>query len=158
MKNIFILTGEIKTGKTTRLMQWATNKTSIDGIFQPVIDGRRFIYHISSKTLKPLETMQTENIISIGKYKFSIQTFEWAQEILREAFNNQNKWIIIDEVGPLELKGTGLEPEFHKLISETKNSSVKLILVIRNSILNDVIKFYNLEGKFQIIEKLEELN
>jgi hypothetical protein len=52
MKNIYILTGEIKSGKTTQLMLWASPQKNIDGILQPVIEGKRFIYHLGSKTLK----------------------------------------------------------------------------------------------------------
>jgi hypothetical protein len=40
MKPIFILIYPMHTCKTNRLTDWSKNKYGIDGILQPVIDGR----------------------------------------------------------------------------------------------------------------------
>lgn len=152
MSKINILTGEIRTGKTTRLMRWATSQKNIDGIFQPVIDEKRFVYHIGSRTLKPLETSETTNIISIGKYNFSNQTFAWSQKILIDCLEKNLDWIVIDEIGPLELDAKGLEPVITKLLAERENIKAKVLCVVREAILERFIEHYGLQNDYQIFE------
>jgi len=152
MNKINILTGEIGTGKTTRLMRWAASQKNIDGIFQPVIDEKRFVYHIGSRTLKPLETSETTNITSIGKYNFSNQTFAWSQNILSECSAKNLDWIIVDEIGPLELDGKGLEPAISKLLADRENIKAQILCVVRESILEKFIKHYGLQNDYLIFE------
>ena len=152
MNKIRILTGEIKTGKTTRLMQWAASQKNIDGIFQPVINEKRFFYHIGSRTLKPLETTETENVTQIGKYNFSNQTFEWSQKILSECAAKKLDWIIVDEIGPLELHGKGLEPAVSKLLADRENTKAQILCVVRDSILEKFLMHYGLQNDYQIFE------
>lgn len=155
MRKIRILTGEIKTGKTTRLMYWAASQKNIDGIFQPVIDEKRFVYHIGSRTLKPLETTESEEVTSIGKYNFSNQTFLWSQNILSECAAKNLEWIIVDEIGPLELQDKGLEPAISKLFSEREKIQAQILCVVRDSILEKFVEHYGLQNDYEIFE-LEE--
>lgn len=152
MNKIRILTGEIKSGKTTLLMRWASSQKNIDGIFQPVIDEKRFVYHIGSRTLKPLETSDTKNITSIGKYNFSNQTFLWSQKILSECSAKNLEWIIVDEIGPLELQGKGLEPAISKLLADRENIKAQILCIVRDSILEKFINHYSLQNDYQIFE------
>lgn len=144
MNKIFIVTGKIKTGKTTRLMKWVTSKKNIDGILQPVVDDKRFLYHISKRTLIQFETDSKENIISIGKYNFSLSAFDKAKNIIEEALNNNLDFFVIDEIGPLELNGKGLEPEITKVISQRNLFNGKIILVVREEILDKFLNHFNL--------------
>lgn len=152
MSKILILSGPTKSGKTTKLMQWATSQKNIDGIFQPVIDGRRFIYHISSRTLKELEVDNGDDLISIGQYKFNNQTFYWAQKKLLDACNKKIDKLIIDELGPLELMGKGLEPAISKILSQLSNFNFQIILVIREKMLGELLNHYNIEKSFEKFE------
>ncbi len=153
MKNLFILTGPINSGKTTKLMQWAAAQKNIDGIFQPVIDDKRFIYHISSRTLKILETKNTKpenDIVTIGRYQFRKSVFNWAQNILNDCVNKKLNWLIIDEIGPLELDGKGLEPIISKIFNEIDKLSGNVLCVVRDSILNKFVEQYRLENKYEL--------
>lgn len=152
MNNIFILTGKIQTGKTTRLMLWAISQKNIDGILQPIIDGKRFIYHIRSRSLKPLETESKENIISIGKYNFSNETFDWSKQILNDALISNNEWIIIDEIGPLELNGKGLEPTISRIIDIKDKLESKILFVVREEILDKFVGRYKLQNNYNIVD------
>lgn len=143
MKNkIYIITGLNKTGKTTRLMNWVVKQNNIDGILQPVVDGKRLLYHISTRTLKLLESENEIDSIKIGKYNFSKYAFNWANEKLIESLQKNFEWIVVDEIGPLELRGEGL----HKSILFLLNNSdkQKLIFVIREKILDEALKHYNI--------------
>lgn len=154
MGKIFILSGAVHTGKTTRLMQWSMTQKNIDGIFQPVVNEKRFIFHISSKTLKLLETVDSDNITEIGSYKFSKETFAWTQEILLKTFQSNCNCLIIDEIGPLELKMQGLEPAITEILSKVENSKMNVLLVVRDSILDVFIERYNLQNKYKIFNLL----
>ncbi|MEW6507872.1 MAG: nucleoside-triphosphatase [Bacteroidota bacterium] len=152
MREILIYSGPIKCGKTTQLMKWAASQMNIDGIFQPVIEGKRFLYHISSRTLKQLETDDDNNIFAIGNYKFLKDSFEWAKNVLRKSVKDQLDYLIIDEVGPLELDGKGLEPAITELLESKNNFSEKVIFVVRKSMLEKFIKHYHLETKYKMFE------
>jgi nucleoside-triphosphatase len=147
---IFIMTGPVHTGKTTRLMQWSMTQKNIDGILQPVIDEKRFIYHLSSRTIKNLETDQTENITEIGRYKFSNDTFLWAQKMILQALQKQPGWLVIDEIGPLELNGKGLEPVASEILSKNGNDRINILCVVRDSIIDKFIDNYNLKDRYEI--------
>lgn len=152
MKKIFILTGEIHSGKTTRLMKWSANRKNVDGIFQPVIDDKRFIYHLAAKTLKPLETDSPENIVQIGKYKFSNQTFDWAKTVLAEAVQKEIDWLIIDEIGPLELSGKALDSVISKIFFSIDSITPKIICVVRSGLVEDMINHYGLKDRYELFD------
>lgn len=154
-KKIFIVTGPVHTGKTTRLMHWAASQTKIEGIFQPVIDDKRFIYHIASRTLKSLEvpsSAKDENTIKIGNYRFSKDTFEWSKKILLDSSPKDLEWLVIDEIGPLELDGNGLEPAISSILSKRENVSAKIVCVVREEILQKFIDHYKLHSSYEIFE------
>lgn len=150
MKKIFIYSGEIKTGKTTRLMLWSSLQKNIDGIFQPVVEEKRFIYHIGTKTLKQLEVAESSGTIKTGKYNFSCDVFNWAQKVLKECIYKKLDWLIIDEIGPLELNGKGLEPVASQIISDRDSFSGSILCVVRDTILEKFIEHYRLRGSYEL--------
>ncbi len=152
MSKFFIYSGPVKSGKTTRLMQWAASQKIIDGIFQPVIDEKRFIYHIGSRTLKLLESNRTNNITTIGKYNFSNESFDWAKKVLLDCIEKELDWLVIDEVGPLELDGKGLEPVVSKILREQDKMKCKIICVVREKLLEKFLIHYSLENYYKIFD------
>lgn len=154
MKKIHVLTGPVHTGKTTRLMHWASSQKNIDGIFQPIIDEKRFIYHIASRTLKMLESPSNstdEKVIKIGNYRFSKDVFLWAQNVLLNSLDKNLEWLIIDEIGPLELDGNGLEPIITKIFEESEKFCEKILCVVRDSMIDKFVEHYKLEDTFELI-------
>lgn len=155
MNSIHVLSGPVHTGKTTRLMHWASSQKNIDGIFQPIIDGKRFIYHIASRSLKMLEvpsSIPLEKVIKIGNYNFSKDIFEWSQKLLTGCIAKNLDWLIIDEIGPLELDGAGLEPAITKIFTGDNEFSGRILCVVRDSLLNKFLEHYNLENNYQLFE------
>ena len=73
---IYILTGEIQTGKTTTLLNWIINKNNVCGILTPVIDSKRMFLNISNKELFEMEAnLNEKDVLLIGKFLFSISAF-----------------------------------------------------------------------------------
>ena len=113
MSSIYIFTGEIKSGKTTRLEKWIEKNADSDGILAPVIGGKRHLVRIKTKETKLLEyegNNPNVKLTTICDYKFMDSVFEWGKEELYNAFLRKPGRLIIDEIGPLELRGEALEP------------------------------------------------
>lgn len=150
MSNVYIFTGEIKTGKTTRLQKWVSENPDADGILSPVIDGFRHIVTIKSAETRLLEYHGDDKSIAItkiGNYNFLSSVFEWGREELYKAYLQKPKWLIIDEIGPLELRGEGLEPEVSRILNDSANDATNVVLVVRKPLLEKVIEHYELHTK-----------
>jgi nucleoside-triphosphatase THEP1 len=159
---IKIVTGPIQSGKTTRLIAWVRYHQNSAGILSPVVNRQRFIYSIHSNEYRKLQFdkqgITQEKSIKIGKNEFQLSTFNWAQEQLRSALKINPHWLIIDEIGPLELDGHGLEPMVtHVLNNFVMSEKHQLVLVVREKLVNDVIINYNLKENYNIVHTFPDI-
>ena len=154
MSKIYIYTGKIKSGKTTNLFRWCIGKSSIGGVLQPVIDGKRFFYSIRNKELIQLESFNDldKDTIQIGKYNFLIKGFDKAKAILKEDFQQNLDWLIIDEFGPLEIDGKGLEPVITEILISKENFKGNILVVVRENLLDMFLEKYKLKDKYTVLE------
>jgi nucleoside-triphosphatase THEP1 len=145
MSNIYIFTGEIKSGKTTRLEKWIEKNPDADGILAPEIGGKRHLQRIKTNEKKLLEYTgsgsETE-LTEICNFRFINSVFEWGQNELYSALKIKPEWLIIDEIGPLELKGKALEPMVSKILSESIPLNINIVLVVRKTLVEKVIGHY----------------
>ena len=142
--NIFILTGEIRTGKTTCLQRWAAQRKDVFGIISPVINNERVFMNVQSKEMCKMEATDEEaEILLIGRYIFSKRSFEFAIATIQSFLHNTSGWLLIDECGPLELRGEGLDEVIKKVLN-LRQKNLSIVVVVRNSLLNDVIAHYGL--------------
>jgi nucleoside-triphosphatase THEP1 len=137
---IYLLTGPVRSGKTTSLIEWAKGRNDVHGILTPDIKGKRVFMNIKTKTQFPMEATPGEETISVGRFSFSKKYFEQAFMVIRTAINKTG-WLVIDEAGPLELKGQGFAPVLKELFSSRKN---KIILVVREGIAQQVSNCFGL--------------
>jgi len=160
---IYILRGDIRTGKTTALLEWCKNRDDVDGVLCPDnAEGKRYFLEVKSKNEFKLEIeFETEAIIEIGNFKFLKSAFEKANTyLLAVASENESQYLIIDELGKLELKGEGLHLSAERLIPNYEtNENKHLILVVRDYLLEAILTHYSIE-KYRILTKvnLETLN
>ncbi|MBK8711525.1 MAG: hypothetical protein IPL97_06610 [Niastella sp.] len=157
---IYIFSRPVRTGKTTGLQQWVKNNAQVAGILTPDVEGRRILYDIASNEYRLLQVDNDYpgDKILIGRYVFSADVLQQAQKILIDA-SGYNGWLIIDEVGKLEVyQNAGLEPVISSIIEKYKMNAGngKLLLVIRKEILADAIRKYNLQG-FTVLDNLSSL-
>ena len=145
MKKLFILTGEKLSGKTTSLANWSLKRTDTAGILQPVVEGCRFLIDVSTKNAYKLEiTEEVEDfnkVEKIGGFFFDKKIFELSKEILLNSINSNTKWIIIDEFGPLEFYGKGMQPAIDEVMRKSQSN---VIIVIRQELLYNFLEKYNL--------------
>ena len=142
---ILILTGPTRSHKTTTLLNWASERNDCGGVLTPDQDGLRMLFNVHDKILLPFQKNKTTSStdISIGRFYFDAHVFSLASKWLDAHLTDPNlNYIILDEVGPLELNGRGWD---HWIRTSLKNLGDKtLILVVRHSLLNDVIHHYGL--------------
>lgn len=131
---IFILTAPVQSGKTTSLVKWAEKRNDVYGIVTPVVDGKRVFSDIATKEEFPMEAVEGEETLLVGRFIFSKTGFEKAVSIIRDAID-KNGWLIIDEIGPLELRGEGFHDIVRKVLRERKE---KIILVVREGLVQQV--------------------
>lgn len=159
---IYILTGAIRSGKTTALLHWSKSRNDVDGLLCPDdANGKRYFLKLKNKTIFKLEAeAETEAIVTIGNFKFLRSAFNEANDyLILEASKTEPKYLIIDEIGKLELKNEGLHVSTKALISQFKsNDNTHLILVVRDYLLDAVLEHYGItECSILNTEDLENL-
>lgn len=149
---IRILTGPTRSLKTTTLLRWVDLRNDCGGFLSPDVDGVRHLYHIHTKELVSWQhVIPQPGDVMIGRFAFDPHGFtagiRWLEEDLHDTGVN---YIILDEVGQLELNDMGWHPW---LISNLPFASGKtVILVVRDTLLNEVIHKYQLED-IDVVDK-----
>lgn len=148
LQTIYILSQPIQTGKTSKLLEWVKTQQGIGGILTPDIDGKRKLLDIANNQFHHLQLEPHEEGIPIGRFVFSKEVLAKARQILNDAITQPYQWIIVDEIGRLEMdEKQGLEPAVSEIISYYQSNRVeaKLLLVIRDYLLADAIQYYGLK-------------
>lgn len=139
---IYILTGEIQSGKTSTLLSCVKSFSSVTGIAQPVIQETRHLMNLEDGKIIKFEAEEGEEFIQVGRYKFSKKVFEYGALVLEDAINSDKRLLIIDEVGKLELAGSGFEPQIRKALI---NFSGNILLIVRESLLLKVLENFQIK-------------
>ncbi|HUR65620.1 MAG TPA: nucleoside-triphosphatase [Chitinophagaceae bacterium] len=142
-REAYILTAPVQSGKTTSLINW-TEKNEAYGILTPVIEGKRVFLDINTKEQWPMESALGEKeILNVGRFNFSKQGFEKATATISKAINKDG-WLVIDEIGPLELKAKG----FHDVLNDVlRTRRERIILVVREGMAQQVMDHFQIEAK-----------
>jgi nucleoside-triphosphatase len=147
-ENIYIVSAPVHSGKTTSLLRWIENRNDVSGILTPVISRKRYFMDAMSRETFPMEASPGEEEFTVGKYIFSRTAFDRAEKILENSIHQNKEWLIVDEIGPLELTGKGFDKVLRSILSshnrDNPKTSMKLLLVVREHLLDVVIKFYGI--------------
>lgn len=144
--NVILFSQSTQSGKTSTLLNWINGRNNIAGILTPDIDGVRKLYDIQENKYYDFETDANElmDVEVIGRFIFLKSAFKKAIEILKNAVHQKPEWLIVDEIGKLELENLGLEPELHLILKDFRvfSPNTKIIIIIRDSLLEKAIKNY----------------
>jgi nucleoside-triphosphatase len=156
--DIFLFSKPIRSGKTTALMHWCSQKTGVSGILMPDINGRRNFFDLDTRTTFLAECdnpgQTNEALINMGRFYFYRSAFEKANVILLEGSSKKAEWLIIDEVGRMELEGKGVYPALEIILN--KKECRNLVLVVRDSLIDTIPAFLKLKDH-KIIGSPDEL-
>lgn len=145
--NIIIISQPIRSGKTTALMNRINIVKGIDGILSPDVNGFRKLVMIGNKSLIEFETLNQHDSTSIGRFHFSNKAFEMANDYLINIQPQSQSEIIIDEIGKLELNEVGFYRALvhHLALIRQAQSNYRLVLVVRDSLLQEVMIKFGIE-------------
>lgn len=150
-KNIYIFSGQKQSGKTTSLLRWASGRTDVSGIVSPVIDGKRMFMNIADGEIFPMEKdAHEQQALYVGKYVFSVLAFEKAAAMLLVAARKKSGWLVLDEIGPLELRGEGFCKTFNEILYGI-SPAVHIIIVVRQELLADVLHAFEIKSYIEFV-------
>lgn len=151
---IYILAGDIRSGKTSALKEWVPTWDNVKGILCPDDeDERKYLHNIETEDRFPLEVPEkSDKTISVGKFHFLEDTFKIANFILIKTFDEYDfEFLVLDEIGKLELKGEGIHQAAEYIIQNYEsNDDRNLLLVVRTHLVKDIIEHYGIRS-FQIV-------
>lgn len=150
--HIYIVTGKINAGKTTKLSAIYDAIGVGDGFILPKIFEEN--QYIGQRILR-LSTRESEYFsfkkeflpilwdeeYSYGVYSFSRQGLLFASKITLDIITKKIEPIFIDEIGPLELQGKG----FANILKQVLPLKKEIYITARNSCIKKIIKEFNIK-------------
>jgi nucleoside-triphosphatase THEP1 len=147
---VIIITGEISEGKTTFVKDLAMSlikqNIRIAGFICPGIDengdrkGFSIINLETSGQFQLCTKEPQEDWFKHGPFYFNPKGIEFGEEILNPVNLNEKQLVIIDEIGPVELKNKGWNNSIEKILSV---SLIPQVWVVRKSIVDKIIRKWN---------------
>lgn len=152
---IYIYSGPVHSGKTTRLANWVAEQNNIDGILAPVHEGKRYLKRIASGEKRLLDEVGSQfnaaDVYSIGAFAFSKAVFNWGVEALQDALTQSLHWLVIDEIGFLELDDRGLEPAVKQALDpDRKFGPENVLIVVREKLVEKIMAHYELSDRVKL--------
>jgi nucleoside-triphosphatase THEP1 len=152
-----VITGEINSGKTSRLLSLYGEINRGDGFYcrkkyiANHYAGQEIIRLTNGESAcfsfkQPFIPAGWDEVYSYEDYSFSRTGLLFVNKIAMDIVNNKNQPVFIDEIGPLELADRG----FHEILNQFLFSETDLYLVIRASCLTKVINKYHIDA-FRVI-------
>lgn len=148
--SIKLFSRAIRSGKTTELYRWRELQPGLAGLLAPDLEGLRYLHLLPGEETLPFQVPNEvdpapDAIENIGRFRFYRTAFEAAQQHLLRLAAARTTPLVIDEVGPLELGGGGLEPALSQLISQYKHDAdLLLVLVVRDTLKETLCQHYSI--------------
>ncbi|MEA3462996.1 MAG: nucleoside-triphosphatase [Bacteroidota bacterium] len=161
--SIYVVTGKVQGGKTCFLTELVEllkkRKILLCGFLCP---GTFDLGERSGFRLKNVETGKevpmasvkaTAHWVKYRKFWFNPEAFKHGKEWIRECLRQKVQIIVIDEVGPMELEGSG----WSELLEDISQAPIPVQLwSVRENLLEDVIQRWNIASEHILhIDKLE---
>ncbi|HUW93679.1 MAG TPA: nucleoside-triphosphatase [Bacteroidales bacterium] len=151
-KQLFILTGAIGEGKTIFLQKLTellkTKGVMVGGIMAPrttngdTTTGYDIIDLGSGKREPFMKHIMTEEKKGVDRFTICEEGLQAGLDALDPDRNRDKRLIIIDEAGPLELRGCGWAGRISELLYSNDQC---LLIVVRKSLVEEVIRKWNLK-------------
>lgn len=167
-KKVTFITGEFDSGKTTKLIDLYNRQMSqkADG-FACIKRHEGPNGSFSGYDLRRLSTGETLPFIILkdqyhhqftthfehARFVFSRNTLHWGTQVLEDVLTDQEvKLIYIDEVGQLEIKGSGYDSILRLLMQSNK----QLVICVSMSNLIPIIRHYDIMDYDVVVADYQE--
>jgi len=150
-KKVYIVTGEVGEGKTTfllRLTEMLKEKgIRVGGLLAPRITEGTIttgydIIDIGSGIREPFLRLTNREITGVERFTQMEQGFRAGLDALDPQNNGDSDLMVIDEAGPLELRGEGWSERISGLLNVNQ---WQIILVVRKSLVEEMIRKFGLK-------------
>lgn len=143
-QKIYILTAPIQSGKTTALLNWSEKRNDVYGILSPVVNGKRMFMDAGNRQLFSMEAKEgEEDVLTVGKFVFSKDSFDKAIQVIRQSINKEG-WLVIDEIGPMELSGEGFHDVIKEVLQQRKQNTL-FVVRDKDEMVEKVKSHFNIE-------------
>ena len=160
---IFIITGEVGSGKTTFIQDLVItlnqNRINVSGIYAPrvfengAITGYDIVNINNGAREKFLRVEGDNSLQKVGRYKIFPEGLAFGLQALTPDDKAAKDFIIIDEVGPLELQDKGWAARACDLLD---NNDCCILIVVRQSIVDQVIEKWHIRD-YELLDVTDSL-
>ncbi|TSA42724.1 MAG: hypothetical protein D4R55_02020 [Chitinophagaceae bacterium] len=158
--SIIVFSRPIRSGKTGSLLQWSKQQHNVQGFLMPDVEGKRHLHDIGSGESHLIEcedpTHSPEALQQIGRFYFYAEMFRKANKKLVDWVTQEPEWLVLDELGKLELLHQGFYDALPTLIAAASAPQYtgKLVLVIREGLYEEAIQYF----KIPVHQRVQEWN
>lgn len=155
--NVVIITGNVKSGKSSFLQniinQCIENNLKPSGILSTAIieqnkhKGYMLIDLITNQKIILSTTQPNNELIKVGKYFIYPQSLQLGKKWLDLNYIQQADFVVIDEIGPWELKHQGWATSLNQIV---RYYNKPLILVVRTTIVDRVVDYWGFANPITI--------
>ena len=159
MSDVIVITGDRNSGKTTAVLKLKEAFPVFKG-FLSISEGKKdeiTLLDTSNGNSFPLMSRYFDSSTCVGSYHYLQSTFDY----VNSRIFTRDDYVIIDEVGRLEVSGNGFEPLIKKLLS----LNINMVITVRGQFLGDVERRYGIKSIcfspdeiHSVIEKIKNLN
>lgn len=138
-----IVHGDISSGKTRRAAAWIEDQARIGRRVGGVLarktpEGRRFIDVWTGDDVPLEHSASAEPWIEVGRFRFRRAAFDWAVARIKAAVTAGCDAVVIDEVGPLEMRGEGFADLIDRLATDAPG--LERVLLARSDLVDAVVE------------------
>lgn len=148
---VYIITGDVNTGKSTYLLSLFQKNNMGDGFYnRKLYSGSTYIgqemVHLSTGNTSPFSYRsdhipeQWDELFTYLDYSFSSSGLHFCKAIIRNIMESPLP-AYIDEIGPVELQEQGLYHDFLELLQTKKD----IYVVIRHRCLSEVLLKFKID-------------
>jgi len=157
MNKITIISGEKHSGKTTKLLEIinelkSKNKTCAGIVAIGILkNNNRHSFNIqditTQKNMLLMSVDENPKLKKIGRFYINPLGFKFGEQVLTKAINSNTDYIIIDEIGTLEINEDG----WFYILKNILKTEQKIIFTVQNKLINQLIKKFNV-SKYKLIK------
>jgi len=162
---VWIVTGKIDSGKTTRLKEIHRLLGAGDGLIakkymtgndvfgfniQVLSTGQEFPFMIHERQLRKLPAIDTNKVFSerIGPYRIYKESLDFITRFYQSLIEAGTSPLFFDEVGKLEISGKG----YYLSIIEALNKNLDIYMTIREDLIDEVMLRFDI-SEYEIISR-----
>lgn len=144
----FVITGQKEAGKSTlcwQVLEYLNQKhVSTSGVIT-LQNDKKWFFLITENVKIPFEANEIDDFIPIGQFRIH-------KNNLKRTINNiqaslDSDYLFVDEIGLLELQGSGYFPILNAVLSREQGN----ILVVRESLIDDFFSQFPQTKSYKII-------